>query len=131
MSYVVCPGCQASGGDTHHPQCQYYGHYSVTCARCGAGGTSTTFIVEEGDEWECPPCNARETARERAELKRTWIIRSTAYRALMHADREEIRQWLARRSGVQPACFAGARYRGNQRKWIPMLAYQHRRNTKR
>lgn len=37
----------------------------VQCARCGITGTSETFIVEEGDEWECPPCNERENARER------------------------------------------------------------------
>ncbi len=43
--------------------------YPVTCARCGAAGTSATFCIEEGDEWECPPCNARENARERAEVK--------------------------------------------------------------
>jgi len=41
--------------------------YAVTCARCGKEGDCDTFIAEEGDEWECPPCNARENARERAE----------------------------------------------------------------
>lgn len=35
----------------------------VTCARCGIAGTSETFIVEEGDEWECPPCWEREERR--------------------------------------------------------------------
>lgn len=28
----------------------------VVCARCGKAGTSETFIIEEGDEWECPEC---------------------------------------------------------------------------
>lgn len=37
----------------------------VTCARCGAHGTSMTFMVEEGDEWECPPCWERCEAQER------------------------------------------------------------------
>lgn len=39
--------------------------YEVTCARCGKAGTSAEFVIEEGDEWECPACNARENARER------------------------------------------------------------------
>lgn len=37
--------------------------YPVTCARCGKVGTSATFEIEEGDEWECPPCWEREEAR--------------------------------------------------------------------
>lgn len=40
--------------------------YDVTCARCGKAGLSSEFIVEEGDEWECPPCYDRENAREAA-----------------------------------------------------------------
>ena len=40
--------------------------YDVTCARCGKTGLSSEFIVEEGDEWECPPCYDREDAREAA-----------------------------------------------------------------
>lgn len=42
--------------------------FDVTCARCGKVLPVTEAIVEEGDEWECPPCNERENARERAEL---------------------------------------------------------------
>lgn len=37
----------------------------VTCARCGIHGTSDTFMVEEGDEWECPSCWERCEAKER------------------------------------------------------------------
>lgn len=44
-----------------------YVTYEVTCARCGKVGLNTWYCIEEGDEWECPPCNARENARERAE----------------------------------------------------------------
>lgn len=40
--------------------------YPVTCARCGKAGTSTTFEIEEGDEWECPTCWEREEARIKA-----------------------------------------------------------------
>lgn len=40
--------------------------YPVTCARCGKEGTSATFEVEEGDEWECPECWERCEAQERA-----------------------------------------------------------------
>ena len=29
---------------------------TVICARCGIEGTSETFMLEEGDEWECPAC---------------------------------------------------------------------------
>ena len=39
--------------------------YEVTCARCGKVGMASEFEPEEGDEWECRPCNARENARER------------------------------------------------------------------
>lgn len=39
--------------------------YAVYCARCGLGGKSDEFILEEADEWECPPCNERENTRER------------------------------------------------------------------
>lgn len=54
-------------------QCEHCGlpdHecYQVRCARCGKNGWSDEFIIEEGDEWECPSCNERENARERAEL---------------------------------------------------------------
>ena len=45
-----------------------YEPFKVTCARCGAVGLCTEFCVEEGDEWECPPCNARENAREQAAI---------------------------------------------------------------
>lgn len=44
--------------DEHDP-------YLVTCARCGKVGTSATFELEEGDEWECPPCWEEQEARER------------------------------------------------------------------
>lgn len=37
--------------------------YPVTCARCGKAGTSATFELEEGNEWECPTCWEREEAR--------------------------------------------------------------------
>ena len=41
------------------------GDLAVTCARCGAPGTSATFVIEEGDEWECPACWERCEAKER------------------------------------------------------------------
>lgn len=28
----------------------------VQCQGCGAKGTSKTFMLEEGDRWECPTC---------------------------------------------------------------------------
>lgn len=31
--------------------------YEVTCARCGKKLMASAARVEEGDEWECPPCN--------------------------------------------------------------------------
>ena len=40
--------------------------YEVTCARCGKVLPCTEAIVEEGDEWECPPCWERCEAKERA-----------------------------------------------------------------
>lgn len=43
--------------------------YMVTCARCGMAGTSAEFIVEEGDEWECPSCWKRAEVTEREALK--------------------------------------------------------------
>ena len=39
--------------------------YDVTCARCGKVGPCTEFMVEEGDEWECPECWERCEAQER------------------------------------------------------------------
>jgi hypothetical protein len=43
--------------------------YDVTCARCGKVLSCNDAVAEEGDEWECFPCNDRENARERAELR--------------------------------------------------------------
>lgn len=43
--------------------------YEVTCARCGKIGLSSQFIVEEGDEWECPACWDRCEAQEREKRK--------------------------------------------------------------
>jgi hypothetical protein len=37
----------------------------VVCARCGKKGWSNEFCMEEGDEWECPPCNAKWNEIER------------------------------------------------------------------
>lgn len=42
--------------------------YEVTCARCGKVGMCTDFVLEEGDEWECPPCWERCEAAERASV---------------------------------------------------------------
>jgi DNA-directed RNA polymerase subunit RPC12/RpoP len=42
----ACSHC----GDLDH-EC-----YEVKCARCGKDGWSNEFYIEEGDEWECPPC---------------------------------------------------------------------------
>lgn len=39
--------------------------YKVNCARCGKEGMCTEFMVEEGDEWECPECWERCEAAER------------------------------------------------------------------
>lgn len=38
--------------------------YEVECARCGKEGTTATFMLEEGDEWECPDCYDRCEAQE-------------------------------------------------------------------
>jgi len=43
--------------------------YVVVCARCGAVGNSEEFVIEEGDEWECPPCWERCNAAELAAHK--------------------------------------------------------------
>lgn len=51
----------ATGQFAHEP-------YDVTCARCGTVLPCTEACAEEGDEWECQPCNERENARERREL---------------------------------------------------------------
>lgn len=31
--------------------------YEVVCARCGKKLMASAARIEEGDEWECPPCN--------------------------------------------------------------------------
>lgn len=49
------------------------GIYEVKCARCGKVGLTIDMCIEEGDEWECPPCNERENARERAEIVRVQL----------------------------------------------------------
>lgn len=36
------------------------------CARCGEEFRWHLMVPEEGDEWECLPCNDRENERERA-----------------------------------------------------------------
>ena len=41
--------------------------FPVTCDRCGKKGCSNSMVMEEGDEWECPPCNERENRREQNE----------------------------------------------------------------
>lgn len=54
--------CESCDGDrcTAGPKCVATSNpplpLQVKCARCGLDGTSETFIVEEGDEWECPSC---------------------------------------------------------------------------
>lgn len=45
----------------------FYPDYEVTCARCGKVGMASKFMIEEGDEWECPPCWERCEAKERAD----------------------------------------------------------------
>ena len=40
--------------------------WAVVCARCGDVGTTATYMLEEGDEWECPTCWERCEATERA-----------------------------------------------------------------
>ena len=42
----------------------------VECARCGDRVLYADAVVEEGDEWECFPCNDRENERERLNLLR-------------------------------------------------------------
>ena len=68
-----CDVCGAEGGydfmgDVLCPLCtkEAFKPLEVTCARCGAAGTSETFYIEEGDEWECPPCWERCEAEARA-----------------------------------------------------------------
>lgn len=39
--------------------------YDVKCARCGKVLPCTEATPEEGDEWECLPCNERLNAAER------------------------------------------------------------------
>lgn len=63
--------CESCDGDrcTAGPLCVATSHRApplqVQCARCGIDGTSETFLVEEGDEWECPACWERCEAQER------------------------------------------------------------------
>lgn len=45
--------------------------YDVTCARCGKVLSCTEAVIEEGDEWECPPCWERCEAKERANSEQT------------------------------------------------------------
>lgn len=42
----------------------------VECARCGKAITFEEAVPEEGDEWECRPCNERCNAAEKAALLR-------------------------------------------------------------
>lgn len=44
--------------------------YDVTCARCGLKLKASEAVAEEGDEWECVPCNIEHDAKERAVLER-------------------------------------------------------------
>jgi hypothetical protein len=37
----------------------------MQCARCGKPTRMHKLVAEEGDEWECFPCNDRENKRER------------------------------------------------------------------
>ena len=39
------------------------------CARCKQKFRLHNMVPEEGNEWECMPCNERENARERAALE--------------------------------------------------------------
>lgn len=43
--------------------------YDVTCARCGKVLSCEEAIIEEGDEWECPPCWERCNEAERLQLR--------------------------------------------------------------
>jgi DNA-directed RNA polymerase subunit RPC12/RpoP len=45
----------------------YSEDYEVTCARCGRKLMASEATPEEGDEWECLPCNKRCNEQERAE----------------------------------------------------------------
>jgi hypothetical protein len=45
--------------------------YDVTCARCGRVGPCHLFIIEEGDEWECPECWERCNREEHARARQT------------------------------------------------------------
>lgn len=47
-----------------------YQPYNVTCARCRTILPCDEAVPEEGDEWECFPCNERENAREKAALRK-------------------------------------------------------------
>lgn len=42
--------------------------YEVTCARCGKIGDCYSFVIEEGDEWECVPCWERCNKAERESI---------------------------------------------------------------
>ncbi|HYE70620.1 MAG TPA: hypothetical protein VD932_03755 [Aquabacterium sp.] len=55
----LCGHCGDPREGDEEDQC-----YDVSCARCSAEGCCASMICEEGDEWECPPCNERENARE-------------------------------------------------------------------
>lgn len=52
--------------------------YDVTCARCGKVGPCHVFIVEEGNEWECPECWERCERQERAKWIEPAIVRGVA-----------------------------------------------------
>lgn len=54
----------------------------VNCARCGLAGTSDTFYIEEGDEWECPACWERCEAAERTPDNSPGAPETLSYEAL-------------------------------------------------
>lgn len=55
----------------------------------------------------------------------------TAYRAICYFDTVGMRRWRGKLSGVRPSILRAARYRAKPMKWVPMLAYEHRRDTER
>jgi DNA-directed RNA polymerase subunit RPC12/RpoP len=65
-AYYDTPGWSALVKAALRPTDSASVQMQVKCARCGLAGTSEAFIIEEGDEWECPACWERCEAQERA-----------------------------------------------------------------
>lgn len=67
--------------------------YEVTCARCGHTLMASKATPEEGDEWECLPCNDMHNRLEKAARTHELDLAAVANRDARIAEQNEtIRQ---------------------------------------